>query len=240
MPLKYNQSFEVLQFECDPWDRMTPGAVLRRVQEIGTAQTESLGFNEEFYKNTHTVFLLSKISLKINRAPRLGEKVEIETRAYGMRRAVYHRVTSLHSQSGEKLCEADSRWLLVDTSTRRILRTPTEEIAKYFNEEPAEEHVCDIPKAPEGLAELENLRASYTLCDRNGHVNNTRYADFVCDALPITRLEEGLPQQMVFHFRSEIPLNENFALWGAQIDENSYYYLAQQEKSKNFEAYVRF
>lgn len=240
MAIQFDRHFTVYHFECDPWRRMTPGAVLRRAQEIATAQCEDIGIDDAFYARTGTAFFLSKISLEYYRAPMLGEQVRMQTRPYGMRKALYHRVTTMYSEAGEKLCEVDSRWVLVDVASRHILRKPREEFAPYFSEEPAEEH--DMPKIkPEGEPQpLAGMRAAYTLCDTNMHVNNTRYADFVCDHLPMACLEKAMPKKLVFNYHNEIPIGEEFALYGAEGAGGGHYFLAQSGQVKNFEALVMF
>lgn len=242
MPLVYQEEFRVLQFECDPWDRMTPGAVLRRVQEIGTLQCELLGLTEEHYRATKTLFLLSRISLEMYAAPTIGQQVRIETRAYGMHRAVYQRVTTMYDAfTGEKLCEADSRWVLVNTETRRILRKEPEGFNSPFVEPPgAEGHSMDM--LPHSSAEsCGSFVAGYTLCDRNGHLNNTRYADLVCDCLPLEQLRQPV-QKMLLFYRVEIPLGGEFELICAPVEaeESSFYVAAQDGRRTNFEAIVTF
>lgn len=239
MPLVYEQECKVFQFECDPWNRMTPGAVLRRVQEIGTEQCEELGLNEEMYRQTHTVFMLSRVSLEVSEMPVMGQKILLRTRAYGMKRAVYHRVTSLHNEAGDKLCEADSRWVLVDTQTRRILRKEPDTFINPFVELPEEEHSMVIPKAEE-LELVATYNATYTLCDSNKHINNARYADMMCDCLPLAKLEQGPVKKMLLFFRSEIPLEASFELLRAKAGGNGFYCVAQQQGKKNFEGYVGF
>ena len=240
MPLVYEEHFTALNTECDPWDRMTPGSVLRRVQDISIAQCEQKGLNEALYQKTQTTFLLAKLSLVIGRMPAVGERVRMETRAYGARRALYHRVTSLHAEDGAKLCEADSRWVLINTATRRIMRQPPEEFAHVYVDTPGEEeHELSFPK-PGRLFPLGEVRASYTLCDRNGHVNNTKYADLVCDHLPLERLSQGMPKQMLLCYHSEIPLGSTFSLCSAPEGDTGFYFLAQSEDTKHFECFVRF
>lgn len=237
MPLCYEQNFEVFHFECDAWDNMKPAAVLRRAQEIATDQCESLGLTEELYRRTNTVFLLSRLSLLVWRMPRVDEKVRIETRAYGMRRAVYHRITSFYSAQGEKLCETDGRWVLVDTVNRRILRKPLDEFLSYFNEDPKEEHSFEVPKVGDYNNYIKHV-AAYSMCDRNGHINNTRYADIACDALPIEKLTNGGVHRMVFNYRSEIALGEEFEFACAQLCKNSFMCTAMQNSTRKFECYI--
>jgi acyl-ACP thioesterase len=239
MPQCYEQNFEVFHFECDPWDRMKPGAVLRRVQEIGTDQCELLGIDEAIYRRTHTVFLLSRLSLLMRRMPMVDERIRLQTRAYGMRRAVYHRVTSLYSEAGGLLCETDGRWVLVDTRTRRILRKPQEEFLPYFNEEPSEGHPREGTKY-NGEITLTPMTAGYSICDRNGHINNSRYADLACDALPLEKLKAGPPRQMLLNYRSEITLGDPFEWGSAAVGDNGFYCAAVQGETRKFECFVTF
>ncbi|MDL2254045.1 hypothetical protein LJC49_08275 [Ruminococcaceae bacterium OttesenSCG-928-I18] len=183
---------------------------------------------------------MAKLSLAIQRMPQVGETIRMETRAYGQRRALYHRVTSLHGAGGEKLCEADSRWVLINTATRRILRKPPEEFAHVYVDTPGEEeHELTLPK-PGALFPIEQVRAGYTLCDRNGHMNNTKYADLICDHLPLERLRAGMPKQMLLYYHSEIPLGSLFSLCGCPVGEKGFYFLAKSEEVKHFECYTYF
>lgn len=242
MPLCREETFQVVYDECDAWDRMTPGAVLRRTQQIATMQCEAFGVDPAFYARTHTAFVLSRLSLEVYRMPRPNDRVRIETRAYGMRRAVYHRVTSLHAENGEKLCETDGRWVLIDTVAKRIVRKPLEAFEPHFNDVPgAEEHEINMPKVKrEDTEKLSEQRAVFSLCDRNGHVNNTRYADLVCDLLPLEALRAGAPKKMLFSYHSEIPMAQPFALYGASPQQDGYYYAAWIDEAKCFEAHVTF
>ncbi len=241
MPLCFEDTFRVLQFECDAWDNMTPGAVLRRVQDIGMMQTLSLGWDENFYRDNHFVFLVSKISLEVNQMPKFGQQVFMEARGYGIMRAMYHRVTTLYSKRGDKLCEADTRWLLYDTKNRRILRHVPPVLAETVQEKvPKEQHSMVLLKPDQPLRSLSETQASYTMCDRNGHINNTQYADLICNHLPLEQMHGNPPSKMLLFFHNEIRMGQNFAFAGAPVDDNSYYFVAQAGKKHNFEGYAGF
>lgn len=240
MPLIYEETFRVLQYECDAWNRMTPGAVLRRTQEVSISHCNSIGMTQEHYRKTGTAFLLSATSLQVERMPVFEECVRIQTRAYAMRRAIYQRVTSIFSEQGDVICEADTRWVLVDTNTRHILRKEPEGFSPFTDVESKEAHAMKMPKP---LHELKNeeLYATYTLCDSNGHINNARYADLVCDMLPIEKLERGPVKKMLLSYKSEIPLGSSFSLACSTAEEETgYCFLAHQQGKKNFECYVAF
>lgn len=243
MPLVYEQDLKVCQFECDPWDRMTAGAALRRIQEIATFQCQEQGIDEQLYQRTHTLFLLSRISLEVQRMPRLYEQVRIQTRAYGMYRAVYHRVTSIHSAEGEKLCEADSHWILIDTQNRRILRQAPEEIARLYGpvtaEDLAEIHDMKFTK-PTELTPFPEQTAHYSICDRNGHINNSRYADLMCDHLPVEMLKKAPPRKILLFYHNEILLSSPFNMSVGAEGESGHYFLAECDGKTSFEGVIRF
>ncbi|NLW78746.1 MAG: hypothetical protein GXY32_04970 [Ruminococcaceae bacterium] len=239
MPLSYQERFRINQFECDRWDRMKPAAALRRIQEIATNQLEVLGFYTPYNGRPDSVFLLSKISMQINRMPAFGEHVMLETRAYGMRRAVFQRMTSFHAMNGEKLCETDARWMLVDTRTNRIMREPQEYSRSFNDEQGAETHPMVMPK-PGEPTRLTDMTARYSLCDRNGHINNADYADLMCDHLPLEKLEQSAPRRMLFFYRAEIRLGETFHLSTAPIGQNGHYFMAGIGDKKHFEGTVEF
>ena len=59
----YTEQFRVMDCDCDMNHRLTPGAFLRMAQQISTDQCESIGMNDEFYRQNHAVFLLAKLAL---------------------------------------------------------------------------------------------------------------------------------------------------------------------------------
>lgn len=239
MPLCQDYHFSVVQSECDPWRRMSCGAILRRVQQASVAHCEELGLDDPFYARTQTAYLLSRISLQVYTAPLVRQKLRMQTRAYAMHRATWQRVTSFYDEAGTLLCESDATWVLVNTETRHILRQLPAAYEGIFSDPPgAEGHESKMPKIKETRL-LATLPATYSMCDSNGHINNTHYADIVCDALPIEKLEKFPVCRMLLYYRSEIPLGEHFELCTATFPEG-YYVSCEQQGRRNFEAWVEF
>ena len=105
----YSESFTVKAYECDAEARMTPGAILRRAQQISTDQCDLLGLTNEVYARTHTAFLLAKLAVEFYAPVRAGQCVTLATRPSAPQRAVYGRYTTLCAQDGTVLSAVDSR-----------------------------------------------------------------------------------------------------------------------------------
>ena len=131
----YTEQFRVMDCDCDMNHRLTAGAFLRLAQQISTDQCESIGMNDDFYRQNHAVFLLAKQALQVDRVPRGGEVLTLVTMPEQCKRAVFKRVTEARDEKGERVALLDSRWVLVDTDTRRILRRPPQAFEAFHFED---------------------------------------------------------------------------------------------------------
>lgn len=55
--------------------RFTPGSVLRRAQQISTDHCNVLGLTAQVYEQTHTAFLLAKLSVQWHQQMHTGDEV---------------------------------------------------------------------------------------------------------------------------------------------------------------------
>lgn len=230
----YEEDFSVAEYECDIAGHMTLGAILRRAQQVATDQCTALGLTQAVYRRTHTAFLLAKMALELHAPIRVGERMTIATHPCDARRAVYVRHTGLYGPDGAVLCDVDSRWVLVDTQTKRILRRPPEGMSMPFPTQEVPEldfTLCKGEAQPDGLE-----RATYTRCDKNRHLNNTYYADIICDHVPLERMAAHTPARLAIVYHNEVPMGAAFTLLRAQTGENRWYFCGAGAEKTHFEA----
>ena len=228
----FTEQFRVMDCDCDMNHRLTPGAFLRMAQQISTDQCESIGMNDDFYRENHAVFLLAKLALQMDRVPRGGEVLTLVTMPEQCKRAVFKRVTEARDEKGERVALLDSRWVLVDTGTRRILRRPPQafEIG-CFEEEVSFTLDVSIQKHEEE-APAGQVTATYSRCDTNGHMNNTRYADAAADALPMEVLANGAVKRLVISYHNELPAGQSAELVRGRTGDGSWYVAGQREDGR--------
>ncbi|MEG1407335.1 MAG: thioesterase [Ruthenibacterium sp.] len=231
----YQDSFTVTDNECDTENRMTLSASLRRVQQIATDQCSVRGLTAEVYARTHTAFLLAKAVVEIEQNIPAGTKIMLTTQPSSAQRAVYYRYTTFKNEQGTLLAAVDSRWILIDTDSKRILRQPPDAVRDCFSGAPAADLDVTIHKAAE-LQTISEQTATYTRCDGNRHINNTVYADIVQDALPLAELLTHSPTRFAISYHHEVPLNEKFTLLRGKTENDSYYFIGKTESTKFFEA----
>lgn len=241
IPVTYTQTYTICRHDGDHHGNAKPGALLRYGQQIATMHAEAAGLNDELYAATHTAYVLAKLALHIDRTPRVDETLTVTTRPERCKRAVNKRITFFYDAAGRQVAVLDSRWVLIDTDKRLILRKHPEAFNDCWAEDvPFELPMKMVKAVPEDCAPAGEYTATYSRCDMNGHMNNTRYVDVLCDALPWNVWDEGEVRDLKVYYHREVPRGASFALLQAQTGEKQYYFCGQREEKAAFEASITF
>lgn len=234
----YEKEIVVCQYECDVKNRMTASALLKQTQQISTEHCDYFGLDAAYYRATNTAFLLSKISARFHREILVGEKLKLITQPALPKKAVYHRYTGIYDQQGREAASVDSRWILVDMETRRILRKIPENFNFPFLTESVPEHPCKMIKA-QSLLPAGRQRAVYSKVDQNGHLNNAEYASVVCDLIPLEQMTQQPMRAMILAYHNELRLGDSMELSMGSV-ENGYYVVGEKDGRLCFEADLFF
>lgn len=239
----FEQSFIAGQYECDRNGRMKPGAIMSQCQAISTNHCNEIGITIDMYRKTHTVFLLAKASLELYKEIKVGDKIKMVTHPSSPNRAVYTRYTQLFGEDGEEVASFDSKWVLVDTDSRKILRNPPEGLNLPFDLPMTMEHDFTIPKVKD--AEKTAIeRVTYSRTDDNGHLNNTQYADIILDNLPFSATVESRMKKLVINYHSEALMGDSIEIYVKELEREdgvAYYVSGLNEAGKKcFESLAEF
>ena len=128
----FTETFRLAQADCDLANRAMPAALLRKAQQLAIDHCNAIGLTDDVYLRTGTAFLMAKVALEIYRPIRLGEQLRATTMPSQPKRAVYNRLTTFEDEQGQLAALYDSRWVLVDVNSRRILRQPPEGLPDAF------------------------------------------------------------------------------------------------------------
>ena len=113
-------------------------------------------------------------------------------------------------------------WCIIDQNSRSIVDIAKKGIVLPVESQDGE---LDFPKGypmVEG-SRKETLEASFSRCDVNGHMNNTKYFDFIEDAIPVSFLKEHEIETIDISYKKEIPLGTKVEVSIAESD-GSYYF----------------
>ena len=215
----YDESFKLLTRDCDLKGTWRLSAVLEAMQEAAGAHSLLLGCGREELLKQHIVWVLSRSELHMNRYPRLGETITLHTFPMPNRVYFFPRYYIFTDERGEMIGKAGTLWLLLDTQTRKML--PPGDIARLIPDNRDLTVPMNLPAtvgALQGDEFVSEYTPLYTDLDVNGHVNNTRYADWLCNSLGIETMACSEPESVILNYNHEILPHQRISLHRIQKD----------------------
>ena len=215
----YDESFTLLTRDCDLKGTWRLSAVMEAMQEAAGALCMLLGCGREKLIRQNIVWVLSRSELHMNRYPRLGEKITLHTFPTPNRICFFPRYYVFTDERGEMIGKAGTLWLLLDTQTRKML--PPGDIGRMI---PDNRDLSVPMKLPATVGNLQGeefvstYMPVYSDLDVNGHVNNTRYADWLCNTLGIDQMLRSEPETVIFNYNHEILPGQKVTLRRIQKD----------------------
>ncbi len=201
----YDETFILRPRDCDLNEKWRPSAILETMQDAAGAHSFLLGCGREELVKKNIVWVLSRSELHVDRYPSVGEKITVHTFPTPTRICFFPRYYIFTDEHGEMVAKAGTLWLLLDLTTRRML--PPGDVARLI---PDNRHLSVPMNLPATVGNLQGeefvsqYRPVYTDLDVNGHVNNTRYADWLCNALGIELMTEFEPERIILNYNHEV------------------------------------
>lgn len=212
----------VASYDVGPDDRMRLSAVLRYQQEAAEQHLAPAGMGWNALMEDGIAFVASRWHTVIRRLPRMGEAVTVTTWHRERKGPRFFRCFCWQDAAGEELLSGVMQYALVAVEDHRLLRG--DEFDRYgITEQPGRTVGCADPgkwKVPPTVP-VEELTVRWSDTDRNGHLNNTRFADLACDGMPGGMTDRTLTD-VELYFAGEARLGERLYLENAVADGDAF------------------
>lgn len=178
------REYEVSSFLINPQKRLGLYALLNLLQDAAWAHATTLGHGAEAMAGQAALWVLTRQRLQMQQWPSWGERVSVQTWLRPPTGPFVSRDFSI-AVGGREVGVATTSWLLLDAGSRRPVRDPVRSLAGVARADAPP--VFDAAKIElrESLTPLAHFTVRNSDLDLNYHVNNTRYAQWVLDSLPL-------------------------------------------------------
>ena len=236
----WSESCAVRFSSIDRSDSMTLNAALGFFQEAAISHAESLGVGRKAMAQANQAWMLSRMSVQVDRRPVFGEAVTVRTWPRGWEKLFALRDYDIRDAGGNPAVRARSSWIIIDLEKRRPVRPHSIMDLLPLNEG------LDALNAAVGLEENMLLEqkaercALYSDVDYNGHVNHVSYIRWIEDALDPALLENARQMRLDINYMNEVRPGEATGIWMAPIEtEAAHAFAFAGKKSTSGEAAFR-
>lgn len=198
----YVENYEITDMVVDRYGRLKPSMILFLAQEVAGRHCKTLRVDYETLEKSRMFWAVTRHRVQISRMPLRGETIRIETWPMPTTRVAYPRSVVAYDEAGNECFRVISIWVLMHIDTRAMIlpgKSGISVVGSLRGNELA---------APGGLVAKEWIHhrsrtVCYTDLDRNGHMNNTRYLDWIDDLLPSAFHKKHTAREFVVCYQSE-------------------------------------
>ena len=180
-----------------------PSLILLSLQVSGS-QSAQLGVSDkEILEKYNLVWIITEYDIDVIRLPRFAEEITIETEALSYNRLFCYRRFTIYDESGQAIIQMLATFALMDRDSRKVHSVDPEMVAPYLSE--FSKKIIRGPK----YTDLDNPTSKdyhvrfYDL-DMNGHVNNSKYLDWIFEVMGADFLMGHIPQKINLKYVKEV------------------------------------
>lgn len=202
--LPHKEWFTIYTFQEDESGTGTVQGLCGYMHEAAGNHAAALGLSIERLHAGDMAWVLARMRIMPERLPAVHEKIEIETWPVSIEGLQFRRDFIVRDERGGVLARAVSHWVVVSLTSRKAARIPAfiAEVALDNAATAMDDAKRRLPQAaPEH--EVRTFRARLADMDRNRHVNNVRYMDWVLESVPDEVREEARLADIELVFRAE-------------------------------------
>ena len=216
MPPIHRQQFTIDHFHVDRFGRCKPSTLLYFAQEAAESHCLILAADWQTLQEKGLFWAVIRQKVQVTRLPMSGETITVETWPMPTTRVAFPRSTVAYDENGNELFRAISLWVLMDVQSRAMV-LPGKSGVLVEGTLRGNELAAPANLLPKPLEKQLLRTVRFSELDRNGHMNNTRYLDWLADLLP-SAFHEGNPvREFTVCYLSEAREGEEVSLnWQLQ------------------------
>lgn len=198
----YRQTQTITDLHIDCFRRLKPSALFYFTQEASGNHCDQLLVGQDLLNKQQLFWALVRQKAEVLRLPVLGETITVETWPLPTTRSAYPRATVAYDAQGRLLFRVIGLWALMNTQTRSMVLPGKSgvEISGFLR---GTELAAPGSIQPKPLCNATTRQVHFSQLDRNGHMNNTRYLDWIFDLLPGEFHAEHPVKEMTICYLSE-------------------------------------
>lgn len=207
----WTETYDVNTMVLDDRKRLSLVGLLNILQDAAWIHARHLGWGYEDLIGRGTIWVLARQKVAMQRWPLWGDSIVIRTWGRPTTGAIAVREYEI-LKDGDKLGECTTSWLILDATTRRPQKFDHGAFNHLCRQEGLLEMAAQRIAPRNDLGTVDNIRVRNSDLDVNGHVNNTRYAQWILDSMSPAELADLAVAEYEVNFLSETRVGDTIVI----------------------------
>lgn len=203
MKYLWEKEYTLRASDFDKYNRIKPSSVLELFQDAAGQHAEEIGVGYEEMTKLSYAWVLTKVKLEFVSNPSNYQNVIIKTWPLSPDRLSYRREFIIEDDKGNCLIGGSSEWVVMHREKRRLVADSN---LYPFNDGFLTDMIFEgkLNKVKDFETEINPriVNAGFSEIDVNNHVNNTKYANYVMDA--VVPGKEDVLRSFQIDYRKEV------------------------------------
>ena len=180
-----------------------PDVILLSLQVSGMQSIELGVSDKAILEDYNLVWIITEYDIEVVRLPRFAEEITIETEALSYNRLFCYRRFTIYDETGQELIHMMATFVLMDRDSRKVHAVEPEIVAPYQSD--FDKKLIRGPKY-ESLNEpiSKDYHVRFYDLDMNGHVNNSKYLDWIFEVMGADFLTQYIPKKINLKYVKEV------------------------------------
>ena len=180
-----------------------PDVILLSLQVSGMQSIELGVSDKTILEDYNLVWIITEYDIEVVRLPRFAEEITIETEALSYNRLFCYRRFTIYDETGQELIHMLATFVLMDRDSRKVHAVEPEIVAPYQSD--FDKKLIRGPKY-ESLDEpiSKDYHVRFYDLDMNGHVNNSKYLDWIFEVMGADFLTQYIPKKINLKYVKEV------------------------------------
>ena len=231
----YKEKVLVTSSDVDNHLNLKVSSIFRLMQMVSTNHSEQLNVGQKDTIDKGICWVITRMKVEIYQYPKMNEEIVVTTHPGKINRFLFPRYYQIYDKKGHLLIAGCALWVLVDLNTRRLIAKPFE--GKKFPEETNKDDI-ELPGkvVDEELDKIEDRKIRYNDIDLNGHLNNTKYIEYIIDIKSKEFYDHRQVKSILMNYEKELKEGEVVSLYSK--GENDFKVYGKKEGNICFASYI--
>ena len=239
----YQEKIFINSNDVDDHCDLKISTIFKYLQQVSTNHAELLGIGKEETLRRGEFWVITRMKVIIHQMPKMLDTLTVTTHPGEKVMFIFPRYYQIYNEKGELVISASSSWALLDINTHKIKVKPFEDDFILPFEKLDEDISLPEKINPDQLIIVDERKVRYSDIDLNGHLNNTKYIDYIIDTHDSDFYQKHRVKEILINYEKEIKNNDNVVIYsnksfpeiiaGSVNDQHSFIAQIEYEERRN-------